>query len=311
MEHAHITEEAFERVLLQATSKNTDNMLGLFGPESMMWTVSREAIVFLCAGQAALLQTAHPFVAAAIDQHSNVKSDPRDRFKRTFTNVFDMVFGTSAQAQAKARQVRQVHNHINGSLSTDTGHYQSGAPYSAHDRKAVQWIHATLTDSALRAFEIFKGDLSPKDKEAYWQESLRFAALFGLDADDMPRTWIAFDAWWHETLQGDLLSVSLQANEIANHLLLGKGELRALPNWYVALTAGFLPANLREAYGLSFGPMDRRRAEAAIARLRRLYPLLPEKLKYAPAYHRAEARIKGKVAPDLITRGLEKLWLGL
>lgn len=241
-----------------------------------MWQVSREAIVFLCAGRAALLQTAHPFVAAAIDEHSNVKSDPRDRFKRTFTNVFDMVFGTRPDALAKAEQVRSVHDHINGELKTDAGTYKEGMPYSAHDREAVRWIHATLTDSALRAYEIFHGDMARKDKEAYWQDSLRFAALFGLTKEDMPKTWADFDLWWHETLKRDLLGVSLEANEIANHLLLGKGELRALPDWYVALTAGFLPTELREAYGLSFGPMDRRRAETAIARLRRLYPLLPE-----------------------------------
>ena len=43
---------------------------GVFGPASVMWRIDREAAVFLGAGRALLLQLAHPWVAAAIAEHS-------------------------------------------------------------------------------------------------------------------------------------------------------------------------------------------------------------------------------------------------
>jgi uncharacterized protein (DUF2236 family) len=298
-----ITNEQFEAALIEARANIANPAEGIFGPGSLMWQVGREGILFLGAGCAALMQTAHPFVAAAIDQHSDVHTDPMARFRRTFINVFDMVFGSEEEAVAAARKVRSVHNHINGTLG-------DGTAYSAHDQDAVRWVHISLWDTALRVHDMFQPELSGQDKERYWTEALRFAALFGLTADVMPRTFQDFEIYMAQTVSGDLLSVSDEARDIADHLLMGKGGIAALPKWYVAVTAGLMPPRVRDAYGLTFGPLDRRRAEKAIRRLQRLYPLLPEKLRYAPGFHKAQARLEGKAAPDLITRSLEKVILG-
>ena len=67
---------------------------GVFGPGSTIWQVDREALVFLGAGRALLLQLAHPWVATAIAQHSKALSDPIGRFHRTFEIVFTLVFGS-------------------------------------------------------------------------------------------------------------------------------------------------------------------------------------------------------------------------
>lgn len=305
-----ISTNTFETALTEARAGVTNPAQGLFGPASLMWQVGREAVLFLGAGRAALLQTAHPFVAAAIDQHSDVRTDPAARFRRTFANVFDMVFGSEADAIAAAKKVRAVHNHIHGELQTAHGHFEAGTPYSAHDLGAVRWVHATLWDSALRVHDMFLPEFDTQTRDQYWQEALRFASLFGLTADVMPQTFDAFTAYMEETLASDMLFVGPEARDIADHLLKGKGNTRALPKWYVAVTAGLLPPPLRDAYGLTFGPVDRRRAERAIKRLQSLHPLLPGKLRYVPTFHRAEARLKGKPAPDIVTRSLEKIWLG-
>ncbi len=57
---------------------------GVFGPGSMLWQVDREALVFLGAGRALLMQLAHPWVATAVAQHSAGLADPIGRFHRTF-----------------------------------------------------------------------------------------------------------------------------------------------------------------------------------------------------------------------------------
>jgi uncharacterized protein (DUF2236 family) len=49
---------------------------GVFGPRSLTWQIDRESAIFFGAGRALLLQLGHPWVAAAIEPHSNAFADP-------------------------------------------------------------------------------------------------------------------------------------------------------------------------------------------------------------------------------------------
>ena len=85
------------------------SLAGVFGPNSVTWRVNREAAIFLGAGRALLLQLAHPWVATAVAEHSQVFSDPIGRFRRTFKLMFTMVFGTLDQALGAARRLHRRH----------------------------------------------------------------------------------------------------------------------------------------------------------------------------------------------------------
>src|ERR1700727_2706391 len=89
---------------------------GFFGPGSITWRVNRESAVFLGAGRAALLQLAHPWVAAAPAQPSNLLHDAIGRFHSTFRVIYTMLFGTRAQAAEASRQLYQLHTGIRGKL---------------------------------------------------------------------------------------------------------------------------------------------------------------------------------------------------
>src|ERR1700719_751975 len=78
---------------------------GFFAPGSVTWQVNRESAVFLGAGRAALLQLAHPWVAAALAQHSNLLHDAVGRFHSTFRVIYTMLFGTRAQALEASKQL--------------------------------------------------------------------------------------------------------------------------------------------------------------------------------------------------------------
>ena len=56
---------------------------GIFGAESVSWRINCESALFLGAGRAALLQLAHPWVAAALDRHSSLLAKPRLRDSTT------------------------------------------------------------------------------------------------------------------------------------------------------------------------------------------------------------------------------------
>ena len=77
-----------EAALDQVRAHAAGPVAGVFGPGSVTWRIDREAVIFLGAGRALLLQLAHPWVAAAIAEHSRTLADPIGRFHRTFGIVF-------------------------------------------------------------------------------------------------------------------------------------------------------------------------------------------------------------------------------
>src|SRR5205807_8658491 len=110
---ANDLEVALDRVRADAAGP----VPGVFGPSSVTWQIDREAVVFLGAGRALLLQLAHPWVAAAIAEHSRTLADPIGRFHRTFEITLTMVFGSAGQAVAAARRLHQRHAGVCGTLT--------------------------------------------------------------------------------------------------------------------------------------------------------------------------------------------------
>ena len=86
------------------------------------------------------------------------------------------------------------------------------------------------------------------------------------------------------------------ARRIATGLFAGAATGVAIPTWYRALTVSLLPDRLRVEFGLRYGPAERRVAERAASRLRRLYPY-PETIGLCAPYHEARARIAGRSRP--------------
>lgn len=275
---------------------------GVFGPRSMRWHVDREAALFLGAGRALLLQLAHPWVAAAVAQHSRALDDPIGRFHGTFGTVFAMVFGTLEDALATARRLHQRHSGITGRLA-------DGGTYHANERSALRWVHATLTDTALAAYQLVL-PLGTDDRARYYADSVRFAALFGLDANELPPAWDAFADDFLSTLRSDMLVVSDQARAIAARLLAGAGSRVIVPAWYRALTAELLPPHLRDGFGLSFGPAEAAAAARARRRLRLVYPRLPARLRFVGPYFEAKERLAGRATPSAATRLGNRFWIG-
>src|SRR5258708_10312003 len=104
----------------------------------------------------------------------------------------------------------------------------------------------------------------------------------------------------------DVLTVSPAARTIAEQIFFGRVRGLRVPKWYLALTAHLLPERLRAEFGLSFGEREARSMNLALARIRRLYPRLPMRLRTVGPYQEAGARLQcGKTAalavPSLIT----------
>jgi uncharacterized protein (DUF2236 family) len=283
---------------------------GIFGPESLTWRVDREAAVFLGGGRALLLQLAHPWVAAAISDHSKTFADPVGRFHRTFNITFTMVFGTLDQALAASRRLHRRHAVVTGSLPQAAGRYEAGSAYSANEVSALQWVHATLVETALQTHDLVLPALTSSEREQYWAEAKLYAALFGVRPADLPADWTSFTAYTEATSQSDSLAVSPAARDIAQQIFSGRATGLRIPRWYRALTAHLLPERLREEFGLEFGEREARSMERALGWIRRIYPRLPMRLRAVGPYQEALARLQGGKRPDLAARWLNRLWIG-
>jgi uncharacterized protein (DUF2236 family) len=303
-----VGDEALEAQLAVLRAAASDARAGPFGPRSMCWRVDREAVLFLGAGRALLLQLAHPWVASAITRHSRTLADPIGRFHGTFGTVFAMVFGSVEDALAAARRLHRRHATIRGSVSETLGRFAAGTDYAANERAALRWVHATLTETAVMVYGMVL-PLAADEREAFYAESRRFAGFFGLTPEELPPDWESFTAWCRATVESDTIAVGAEAREIATLLLAGAGRWIVIPPWYRALTATLLPPGLAAAYGLPAGESERRRAARAVARIRRVYPLLPRRLRFVGPYHEALERLAGR-APGPATRLSNRLWIG-
>jgi uncharacterized protein (DUF2236 family) len=300
----------FERRLDEVRASAAGYREGVFGPHSLTWRVDREAALFLAAGRALLLQLAHPWVSAAIAQHSQALVDPIGRFHRTFGVVFTIVFGALDDALAAARRLHRRHAAVTGVLPGAAGPFPAGSAYSADNQQALQWVHATLTDSALLAYELLLPPLTAGERQAYYAESRILATLYGIFDNNLPRDWPAFVAYNEAMWDSDILTVSGPARTIAGQILSGTGSWLWPPHSYRALTAALLPQRFRLAFGLAYEAREQRLAQHAIARARRWYLSLPGRLRHVGPYQEAMARVAGQDAPDLMTEWLNKLWIG-
>ncbi len=283
---------------------------GIFGSDSITWKINRESALFLAAGRAALLQLAHPWVAAAIAEHSRTLHDPIGRFHQTFRIMFTVVFAPVENAVAAARSLHRRHESIQGRLPEATGRFVEDSTYQANDVAALRWVYATLVDSALLAYELVLPGLTELQREQYYGESKTTAALFGIPRDCLPPDWPAFQQYFDAVLQSDTVGVSSVARQLAKELEAGAGLVVRPPYWYSALTTHLLPQRLRHEFQLAYGAREQCSTERAVRWLRRIYPGLPTALRFVGPYNEVVSGLRGKTRPSLAVRLSNQLWIG-
>ncbi|MCA9514166.1 MAG: DUF2236 domain-containing protein [Myxococcales bacterium] len=262
-----------------------------------MWRVSREAISFLGGGRATLLQLAHPVVAQGVAHHSRTQDDLAGRFQRTFAHVFALVFGERDAALASARRLHAIHTRVSGVHDETAGPFAAGTPYAANDRDALRWVWATLTESSAMLYEACVAPLDAAARRTYYDDARRFAGLFGLGPDDLPESWPAFVAYFSDMLASDELTVGARARELCGFLLTPpRPTLAPAWGWYAVMTAGLLPARLRDAYGFRWGRRDRALFTSTMATAQATYRHLPSRARHLPAYVEAARRVAGDEA---------------
>lgn len=239
--------------------------------------------MFLLLGgtTALLMQIAHPLVAAAVDQHSDFRTDPLGRLRRTLDTTLAVVFGDDAAADRAIARMNRIHAEVRG-----TSH--AGARYAARDPRLLLWVQTTLVLTSLRLYEEVMGPLASVEREAYWEETKPITRLLGIPAVALPATIGDL-----ERFEREMLSREVIPDETARRV--GRDVLRPfkwLPDalyWPSdALAAALLPPGLRSAFGLRSGTAERSLFRGIVVAVRGLRRILPERLTVVPQARRYE-----------------------
>ena len=157
-----------------------DNDLGYFGPASVTWRIHGNASMFIGGMRALLMQALHPRAMAGVEQHSDYREHPWRRLARTIEYVVINTYGTTAQADEAAANVRHIHRTVRGIDPV------TGRPYAADDHDLLLWVHTGEVDSYLEAHRAYGPGLSDEDADRYVAERVRSVELLGLPPGRAP-----------------------------------------------------------------------------------------------------------------------------
>ncbi|MDQ4077754.1 MAG: DUF2236 domain-containing protein [Chloroflexota bacterium] len=306
LEEIREDDERFERCLEYVRDHAAGEVEGVTGPGSMSWHIFREPGILLGGLRAILLQIAHPAVAAGVEQSSSFRNDVLGRAERTYTAMYELVFGTLHEAIGAAKRLHNIHNQVRGTVESETDSPWAGRYYRANDPTLLLWVWATLIDTTILVYERFLNPLTRQEKVQYYRESRIGATLMGVPPEMVPPTLDRFYDYYHGMLEGQELAVGDVAREQADVLFSAPYTPIQFDR---ILTGGILPPRFRDAYGLSWGEKEQARHRDLWSFLHLVTQLIPDTLRVVPAYHQARLRValaQGK-KPYLLARVVNRI----
>ena len=267
-------------------------------------------MLLLGAGpRALLLQIAHPLVAEGVAEHSDFQADPWSRLAGTLRSYLRIVYGTADSARGEIRRLNHLHRDISGDVHDGAARERYGPRYRARDPELSMWVHATLVDSTIAAYEAWIEPLTVERRARYYEETLPVGRAFGIPPDLLPPDIDAFDAYLAQALGPDgPIAVGDTARELAETILrppLGPAvrpwlgdlaaRLDAIPAaayaWLMWPAVGLLPDSVRNGYGLRWGLRERLVTAWLVASWRAWRPILPASFRQMPQALAADRRI--------------------
>jgi uncharacterized protein (DUF2236 family) len=264
---------------------------------SLARRVHGERSVGLLYGQRALLIGAlEPLTYTGTMLSTGSGNHPFTRLART-AKVQETVFlGTRAEADEALAAVHRLHARVEGTLGKAAGAHPAGAAYSAFDPKLMLWTLAVIADSGRAMYETMVRPLSEGEREALWQDYVRFGELFGLPAAEVPGSYREFRAWWQERLGSPDLHATAHALEMAPLVAFEQpvpapARVNLLAQNLVI--KGTLPPRVREIFGIGWSRAHEAAFRSIAAGHRQARHAMPRRLR----------RGRNDAFFDVVTRG--------
>lgn len=279
----------WERCVSRARARMPrDPAAGVFGPDSAMWRVGREAALPFYGMRAVLLQVSHPVIAQAGVANSDFRTRFLDRTMRTFSSVYAIMFGDRATALSYAERVHTVHRHVAGVVEAGTSARYAGRPYRANEPDLLFWVLATMIESGFGGFEKLLAPMSTELEAAFYDDMRTLGMLIGIPEDTMPPDVPSFKAWFARAVRQDL-EVGPVTRELVRWLF---EEGWSVGPFDEAWAIGILEPELVEAFGLPTGRRWRLAHEAVTRQLRLVLRHAPVGVRWVPPYFQAMHRVR-------------------
>jgi len=251
---------------------------------STLRRVHEQRAVGLHYGQRALcIGALKPLNYVGTSEHSHHRLTPFKRLAHTGRMFETVMFGDRAEADRVLKAVEGMHRRVVGVLPEDAGdHYPAGTAYSAFDPELMLWTIAVMVDSAICFHDLLVRRLRADEREALWQDYLRFAELFGMPRDVAPPDEPAFRAWFDGQLAGDDLYLTDEARYMGYASAFEipmPAHLQGAKRVHDLVMLGSLPPRVRELYGLRFTAAQSALFRALTLAARRSGPLTPRAIR--------------------------------
>lgn len=250
---------------------------------SMARRVHGERSVGLLYGQRALLIGAlEPLTYTGTMLSSRAGDHPFTRLARTAKIQETVFLGTKAEADKALAVVDRLHERVQGELPEAAGTHPAGSRYSAFDPELMLWTLAVIADSGRAIYETMVRPLTAAEREALWQDYVRFGELFGLPRESVPATYPQFRDWFAAKLASPHLHATTHALEMAP-LVAFEQPVPPTARANIALQnlviKGTLPPRVRRIFGIRWTPGHEAAFRAASASHRRARPAFPRRLR--------------------------------
>jgi uncharacterized protein (DUF2236 family) len=279
---------------------------------SMARRVHGERSVGLLYGQRALLIGAlEPLTYTGTMLSTGSGAHPFTRLARTAKIQETVFLGTRAEADKALGAVHRLHEQIKGSLPEAAGAHPAGAAYSAFDPELMLWTLAVIADSGREMYETMVRPLGEGEREALWQDYVRFGELFGLPRAEVPGSHREFRAWFEERLASPGLVATPHALAMAPLVAFEQPvPLPMRPNLATQnlIIKGTLPPRVREIFGIRWSGAHERAFRTVTASHRRARLAFPRPMRrgrndfFFERVTNAEHRRGGTPTPELGAR---------
>jgi uncharacterized protein (DUF2236 family) len=249
---------------------------------SILRRVHEERLVGLFYGQRALcIGALAPLNYVGTSEHSYAKRTPFKRLVHT-GNAFETIyFGSREDADKVLAYVDKLHQSVVGTLPRDAGVTPKGTPYSALDPDLMLWTVAVIADSAQFFYELFVRQLSAQERDALWEDYVRFAGLFGMPRQAAPASYEEFRAWFRSRLASEEMFLTDEARYVgyatAFEIPLPRPHQPA-KRVHDLIMLGSLPRRVRELYRLSYRGRDEAAFHATVRAIKTARGVAPARL---------------------------------
>jgi uncharacterized protein (DUF2236 family) len=165
---------------------------GIFGPEAVIWRVNSNPVSFFTGGVAAVLfELAEPRVRSGVWDHTDFRTDPIGRLRRTGVAAMVTTYGSKADLETVTKRVRKMHDGVRGTTP-------EGEAYHANDPELLRWVFTTATWGFLRGHLRYAspGSLLRPEQDRYYAEAARVAPYYGIA--DVPTSVAEVEAYFEE-----------------------------------------------------------------------------------------------------------------